>query len=83
MLGPWLEYELPGIGATVPWGTGTAPYDVATVLVGACREARVKAGDQSSRFFVVSPLALSHSSGAILFSVTPKVQMWPSGSRAR
>src|SRR6267378_2360263 len=29
------------------------------------------------------PLASSHSSGVILFSVTPKVQIWPSGSRAR
>jgi hypothetical protein len=58
-------------------------HRVAAMGVGERREGLVDAGVQSSRFFVVRPLALSHSSGVMLFSVTPKVQIWPSGSRAR
>src|SRR5262245_6398261 len=58
-------------------------HRVAPMGIGERREGRVDARVQSSRFFVVKPLALSHSSGVILFSVTPKVQIWPSGSRAR
>src|SRR5215468_5270907 len=58
-------------------------HRVATMGVGERRECLVDARAQSSRFFVVRPLALSHSCGVILFSVTPKVQIWPSRSRAR
>ncbi len=38
---------------------------------------------QSRRFFVIMPPALSQASGSIFVIVTPKVQIWPSGSRAR
>src|SRR5258705_6709512 len=58
-------------------------YRVATMGVGERREGLVDWGAQSSRFFVVRPLALSHSSGVVLFSVTANVQILPSGSRAR
>src|SRR4051794_17833631 len=58
-------------------------HRLATMRVGERREGLVDAGAQSSRFLVVRPLALSHCSGVILLSVTPKVQIWPSGSRAR
>ena len=36
-----------------------------------------------SRARVVRPMALSHSAGFISSTVWAKVQMWPSGSRAR
>ena len=37
----------------------------------------------SSRVLVVKPPSASHSSAVFTATVTPKVQIWPSGSRAR
>ena len=51
--------------------------------IGQRSERPVEALAQSMRVLVVRPLAASHSSGRIACTVTPKVQIWPSGSRAR
>jgi len=47
-------------------------HRVAAMGVGERSEGLVNTGVQSSRFFVVRPLALSHCSGVILFSVVPE-----------
>ena len=54
-----------------------------TMGIGERRKRLVDPRAQSSRFFVTKPLALSHSSEVIFRTVTPKVQIWPSGSFAR
>ena len=65
------------------WSLAEQLYRKAAIGIRERRQSLVDAGVQSIRFFVVRPLALSHSSVVIRFSVTPKVQMWPSRSRAR
>src|SRR5262245_47220743 len=54
-----------------------------TMGIGERRKGPVDPRTQSSRFLVTKPLALSHSSDVIFRTVTPKVQIWPSGSFAR
>jgi hypothetical protein len=58
--------------------TGSPP-----IRIGERRQYLTERRAAHSYIFVVSPLARSHSSGVICFTVWPNVQMWPSRSRAR
>lgn len=78
--------EIKGLGefACPPGPLEQEFHGAAPDRVGKRRDRAIEFCRQSSRFRVVRPpLALSQSSGAILLTVTAKVQIWPSGSRAR